>query len=71
LHSDNSYVFGLSNDLPLLEFSKKRVMQREYFVEGGLTLLLFPTILLGQANNRIKPKFMMRSLTLNALRVPQ
>jgi hypothetical protein len=34
----------------------------------GLASHLFPTILLGQANSGIKPKFIMRSLTLNSLR---
>jgi hypothetical protein len=34
--SDKLHLVGLSNDLPLLEFSKKRVMLSEYFVKGGL-----------------------------------
>jgi hypothetical protein len=41
----------------------------------GLASLLLPTIPLGQANNRIKPKFIflqsMRLLRLNALRLLQ
>jgi hypothetical protein len=40
LQSDKLYVVGLSNDLPLLEFSKKRVMQSEYFVKLGLDEVL-------------------------------
>jgi len=36
LQSDKLYVVGLSNDLPLLEFSKKCIMWSEYFVKLGL-----------------------------------
>jgi hypothetical protein len=36
LQNDKLYVVGLSNDLSLLEFSKKRVRRSEYFVKLGL-----------------------------------